>query len=153
LLTTIRYYDTVRRYQTVYDPTAYYLYAWLPDPAEARELGATADFSRHPESETNLALESILLTANAALLQGDYDQVNALLDSVDRVLDSEGQFIDPLAKSYLDIVRAVAEEGYEAQRIDLNGNRATVSAARPNWMNTVPLQLVLSLDRTWVLNQ
>ncbi|HSG15703.1 MAG TPA: hypothetical protein VLE70_05200, partial [Anaerolineae bacterium] len=91
--------------------------------------------------------------ANAALLQGEYDQVNALLGSVDRVLDSEGQFIDPQAKSYLDIVRAVADEGYEAQQIDLNGNRATVSASRPNWMNMVPLQLRLGSDRTWVLNQ
>jgi hypothetical protein len=153
LETTIRYYDTMRRYQTIYDPTAYYLYAWLPDPTEAAERGTTADFSRHPESETNIALESILLAANAALLQGEYDQVNALLGSVDRVLDSEGQFIDPQAKSYLDIVRAVADEGYEAQQIDLNGNRATVSASRPNWMNMVPLQLRLGSDRTWVLNQ
>ncbi|UCG24281.1 MAG: hypothetical protein JSW55_19535 [Chloroflexota bacterium] len=153
LQTTIRYYDTMRRYQTLYDPTAYYLYAWLPDPGAAAERGATAFFSRHPESDTNIALESLLLAANDALLQGDYDRVNAMLGSVDRVLDNEGQFIDPLAKSYLDIVRAVAEEGYEAQRIDLDGDRAKVSAGRPNWLNTVPLQLFLGPDRTWVLIQ
>ena len=153
LQTTTRYYDAMRRYQTIYDPTAYYLYAWLPDPDQAAERGATADFSRHPETETNIALESMLLAANGALLQGDYDQADALLGSIDRVLDTEGQFIDPLAKSYLDIVRAVAEEGYEVQRIDLNGKRATVAAARPNWMNMVPLQLVLGPGRTWILTQ
>jgi hypothetical protein len=151
LTTTTRYYDVMRRYQTIYDPTAYYLYAWLPVPAEAAERQATADFSRHPESETNIALETMLLSANSLLWQGEYDRVNAILDSVERVLDNEGRFLDPLARAHLNIVRAVSEEGYEVQRIDLDGNRATATAIRPNRTRTVQLQLVMNRDGTWTV--
>ena len=153
LQTTTRYYDVMRRYQTIYDPTAYYLYAWLPVPAEAAERQATADFSRHPESETNIALETMLLAANTLLWQGEYDRVNAVLDSVNRVLSNDGNFLDPLARSYLNIVRAVTEEGYEVQRIDLNGNRATATSTRPNRMSSVRLELVMNGDRTWSLKR
>ena len=40
LRTTIRYYDVMRDYQQDYDPSAYYLYAWLPPPLEAEEKEA-----------------------------------------------------------------------------------------------------------------
>lgn len=149
LRTTIRYYDVMRRYQTLFDPTAYYLYAWLPLPADAAERQATADFSRHPESVTNIALESMLLAANELLWQGQYDRVSALLDSVNRVLNNDGTFLDPVARSYQDIVRVVAEEGYEVQQITLNGNQATVVATKPGSVRSESLKLTMNSDRTW----
>ena len=141
----------MRRYQTVYDPTAYYLYAWLPSPVIAEEENATADFSRHPEAITNVTIEAMLKAANDALAQGDYGSANALLDSVIRVLNSDGQFLDPLAKSHLDIVQAAAEMGYETQQIVVQGNRALATVTRPNRLGTSQLQLVLNNDQEWTL--
>ncbi|MGD8585727.1 MAG: hypothetical protein PVJ75_10275 [Chloroflexota bacterium] len=153
LQTTIRYYDVMRRYQTSFDPTAYYLYAWLPDPKEAAERQATADFSRRPETEVNIALETMLMSANALLWQGQYERVNALLDSVNRVLNNEGTFLDPLARSYLDIVRAAAGAGYVIQRIDLNGNQASVVAVKPGSVRNESLELTMNRDRTWSIRR
>ncbi|MBM2850072.1 MAG: hypothetical protein HW418_3014 [Anaerolineales bacterium] len=54
---TIELYDTLRRYQQVDDPAAYFLTAWLPDGPEARQRGIVADFVRHPDAPENIALE------------------------------------------------------------------------------------------------
>jgi len=153
LRTTIRFYDVMRRYQTLYDPTAYYLYAWLPMPSEAAERQATADFVRRPETVTNIALEVMLQSANELLWQGRYDQVNALLDSVNRVLNNDGKFLDPIAKSFQDIVRAVDEEGYEVQQITLDGNQAAVIASRPDNVRKESLELAMNSDRTWSIRR
>lgn len=150
---TIRYYDVMRRYQTLFDPTAYYLYAWLPSPADATQRQATADFSRHPETETNVALEAMLLAANELLWQGEYDRVNALLDSVNRVLNNDGTFLDPLARAYLDIVSAGTEEGYVVQHIDLNGSQATAVATKPGSVRNESLKLTMNSDRTWSIQR
>ena len=151
LQSTIRFFDLVRRYQSLYDPTAHYLNAWLLSPEEALERGATADLSRRPATETNVALEAMLQAASEALQDQDYEGMNALLSSVSRVLANGGEFIDPLAHSYLEIVRSAADEGYQAQQIDLSGNRATVLARRPARSQLESLQFVLESDRTWTL--
>jgi hypothetical protein len=151
LSTTVRYYEVMRRYQIAYDPTAYYLYAWLPSPDLAEQKQTTADFTRHPESTINIALEAMLQAANQALLQGKINQSNALLDSVDRVIDNEGQFLDPLARSYWNIVKTAAEMGYEIQQLTVSGNRATGLVRRPDRVVLTQLQLVLDDDQSWML--
>ncbi len=50
LETTIRFYETMRRYQKQYDPSAYFLTAWLPHPQDVREEGNPADLRRHPQT-------------------------------------------------------------------------------------------------------
>ena len=153
LIATIRFYEVMRRYQTLYDPTAYYIYAWLPSPEDAEKWGATADFSRHPETITNLTLEVMLTSANEALIQGDYDQLNALLDSVGRVMNNNGRFLDPLAKSYLNVVQTTYDLGYEVQQVEVNGDQATVLAKSVEKMNVRRLRFHLIQDRNWVLAQ
>jgi hypothetical protein len=149
---TLRYYDVMREYQLEYDPTAYYLYAWLPEPEEAEILGATADFRRHPDFTTNIVLESMLQSASVALFRGDYELVDALLDSVQRVLNNNGQFLDPLANSYLEIVLAVEEVGYEVQQIGLQGNEATVLANQPNKQDLTQLRFIQNGNQSWILS-
>ncbi len=152
LATTIRYYDTMRRYQVAYDPTAYFLTAWLPAPQQAVERGITADLTRHPEAEVNVTLETMLGAADQALRAGNYNRANVILDSVERVLEYNGVFLDPLANNYLSIVRTLAASGYMAQQIDLRGSQAVVVA---NKSNTTRLQqLVLTLNnQTWTFSQ
>lgn len=151
LRSMLRYYDLIRRYQSVFDPMAYYLTTWLPDPEVAQQLGATADFSRRPNSAVNVALEAMLVSANSAYRQGDYHRSNALMNSVERVLNNNGAFLDPLALSYLDIVLTAGDLGYEAQQIELLGNRAVVLGSDPDNEALVQIDLELEEGREWSL--
>jgi hypothetical protein len=130
LRTTIRYYDIARRYQELYDPTAHYLSAWLPHPTQVRELGNPADLTRRPEEEINITLEVMLVAADTAARAGDYSRANVILASIENILDNGGTIIDPMATSYLRIVRAAAEYGYELHAVDLNGATAQATATQ-----------------------
>jgi hypothetical protein len=150
LLTTIRFYDVVRSYQIAYDPTAYFLTAWLPAPQDVRENGNTADLTRHPRSEINVTLEVMLRAADMAIRNGDYELANILLDSITRVLDNGGVFVDPMAVNYLNIVRTAERLGFEVQQVELMGDDALVrvTSATKTTLNT--LNFTLSRG-TWVL--
>ena len=130
LRTTIRYYDLARRYQEIYDPTAHYLSAWLPHPTQVREFGNPADLTRRPEEEMNVTLEVMLVAADTAARAGDYTRANVILDSVENILDNNGTIIDPMATSYLRIVRAAAEYGYELHAVTLSGVTAQATATQ-----------------------
>ena len=130
LRTTIRYYDVARRYQALYDPTAHYLSAWLPHPTQVREFGNPADLTRRPREEINVTLEVMLVAADTAMRAGDYSRANVILDSVDGILERGGTIIDPMATSYLRIVRAAAEYGYELHTIELSGETARATATQ-----------------------
>ncbi len=151
LETTIRYYDIMRQYQIAYDPTAYFLTAWLPYPQDVVEQGNTADLTRHPQDTLNITLEVMLQTADIALRSGDYQHANILLDSISRVLQNDGVFIDPLALSYLKIVNIAADEGYEAQRVTVNGTQAITLATKTNSTTLTQLTFTL-LGQDWVLS-
>lgn len=148
---TIQLYDVVRRYQTLHDPTAYYLYAWLPSPEVAVQLDATADFSRHPDEITNVALETMLRAANDALWEEDYNQVNALIISVDRVIKNNDKFLDPLAKSYHDIIQTASESGYQIQQLRVDGNQALAQAISSDNMALRQIRFILNVGGRWVL--
>ena len=84
---TVAYYDTVRRYQQLLDPSAYFLTAWLPNPAEMRQRGIVADFLRHPQALLNRQIETRLVAADANLQAGNYPKVEAELNLINRWLD------------------------------------------------------------------
>jgi hypothetical protein len=149
LSTTIRFYNVMRQYQTHYDPTAHFLAAWLPNPYDVIEKGNPADLTGHPQDEVNITLETMLLAADQAMREGDYNRANILLDSVTRVLESDGAFIDPLAINYLNIVRKAEIEGYEAQQINLNGSRAELIATKKNSTNLDTFRMMLQ-GQDWV---
>ncbi|MCB8917713.1 MAG: hypothetical protein H6666_07300 [Ardenticatenaceae bacterium] len=150
LLTTIRYYDLMRHYQLQYDPTAHFLQAWLPFPQELENRAIIADVTRHTDGEMNVILETMLHAVNTALMTGNYNRANALLDSVERILNNDGQFIDPIAKSYREIVRKLTAVGYRVQSIELNGTEATVMVRNGVSLNLAQLSLVLR-NQNWVV--
>ena len=151
LQTSIRFYETMRTYQRFYDPTAYFLTAWLPYPQELQSSGNPADLTRHPDAEINVTLEVMLHSAEAALRTGNYARANAHLDSIERVLSHNGTFIDPLSISYLNVVRATTAEGYTVQTVRLFGNNASVKATRPGNIEITELNFSLS-GTEWVLS-
>jgi hypothetical protein len=83
---TVEYYDTVRDYQRLFDPSAYFLFAWLPDGQEMRERGIVADYARRPSAPENVELETLLVEADSALRQGDYGRAEELLKRVQAYL-------------------------------------------------------------------
>ena len=105
---------------------------------------------RHPQDEVNITLETMLQSADTALRSGDYDRADVLLNSVERVLEQNGRFIDPLATSYRSIVRKLIKAGYEPQQITLEGNRALVRASLQNTTNLLPLELILR-GQEWII--
>jgi hypothetical protein len=150
LQTTIHFFDTMRRYQQYYDPTAFFLTAWLPYPKVLQEEGNPADLTRHPAEEINVTLEVMLQAADHALRDGDYERTNILLDSIWRVLDNGGTFIDPLSRHYLEVVRTATAEGYEVQQVDLHGDRAVIWVTRADSAVLSQLNLRLS-GQDWIL--
>ena len=156
---TVAYYDAMRRYQLALDPSAHFLTAWLPDTAQMRQDSIVSDFLRHPAARENIALETMLAQADAALRSAapDYPQAARLLLAVNLALDdlAAGKPAfpsDPLAADYLSIVTAVEEAGYQAQRISLQENTARVLAGRPSMgsagQGTGPQLVELYLYRT-----
>jgi hypothetical protein len=127
LVDTISLFDAVRRYQAVLDPSAYWMSGWLPNPTEGERRGIVADFIRHPRAPENIALEAMLIAAREGMRQGQYDQAEALVAGVNRVLDT-GDFRSAPEADYLALVQAVAAAGWEAQQVAMHGDIADVWA-------------------------
>jgi hypothetical protein len=76
---TVSFFDTVRRYQEVLDPSAYFLTAWLPDGVVMRQRGIVADFLRHPADLENHLFESLLNWSNRELFSRNYQNTLGIL--------------------------------------------------------------------------
>ena len=148
LLMTLRYFDVMRDYQQAYDPTAYFLQAWLPYPVTAREKGLVADFLRRPLAVDNIALETMLQAIDSAVRLGDYDEATLLLDSVARVV-ATGRFGDPLAQAHLQLVEAGRALDFEVQRIAVRGREAQL-VLRPQGTNEILQQTFIRQGSRWV---
>jgi hypothetical protein len=122
---TVTYYDTLRRYQQLLDPSAYFRTAWLLDTKQMRRRDIVADYYRHPQQPANIALETLMIATSDDLIAARYEEADAKLAAVNTVLDaveeSEAQpfSANTLALSYLETVQALAGEGFQAQRITI----------------------------------
>lgn len=140
---TVGLFDTLRRYQQLKDPAAYFLSAWLPDGREARRRSIVGDFVRHPLTPEHIALEAMLDAAGLDLHAGAYAAAGDLLAAVNVALDAGDLAAAPLAADYLQVVTQLLGEGYEVQNLRFEGETALVSAIRA-W----PVLEVLTLTRT-----
>jgi len=84
---TVADYDLVRRYQSLLDPSAYFLTAWLPDGLVMRERGIVADFTRRPVTWQNLLVEGWIRSANMKLFAGEYESTEQDIYWINRLLD------------------------------------------------------------------
>ncbi len=134
LMTTIVYYETMRRYQAFYAP-----YGTLPNIQSALNNNQAALYMREPTEAENLALETLLMAAYQELYTGYYDEAQQKLDAINLVLDT-GDFTHSPVKDYLAITNTLLTQGYEVQQIRLTDNGATVQAIR-DWpeLNTLTL--------------
>lgn len=115
LAVELRLMDTLRAYQVAYDLGAHFLEGILFSPKEGTNRDITADFVRRPRSADAVALEVLLVMAQAALR---YDTATAtpLLDAVEDAL-SDGFPDVGLAADVKAIVAAALAKGYEPYRL------------------------------------
>lgn len=150
LQTTIRYYETARQYQKLYDPTAYFRTAWLPRPADVVESGNAADFLRQPDTEVNFTVELMLRSAKEAIDSEDFARANVILDSLQRFLKQDGGTFDPLFTNYQNIVHTAVAFGYEPHNVALNGDTAVLLATTASGTRLFDLELELQRG-DWIL--
>ena len=102
---------------------------------------------REARAPTNIAIELMIANSQQAIFSGDYASAEALNNVIAEII-STGEFEDPLAKDYLDIVLAVSEEGYEVVNLDaLLGDHASVRVtAEPPLLVHLELQ---KIDGKW----
>jgi hypothetical protein len=145
----IQYHETMRLYQQTHDPSVYFLNAWLPAPEVLLDRGLTGELERRPDEEINVWLETMLVSADSTLNDRQYDQAAALLQSIERVLRFGDVTGDPLATSYLNLIRAARAQGLEVRAIDIDGTIARVQVTDPILNETGQLTLALR-GQEWV---
>ncbi len=84
---SVQFYDTVRRYQQMFDPSAYFQTAWLADESVMRQKNITADYLRRPDGILNKYLENLLVETDIALQSGDYTDTAQRLQALNVMLD------------------------------------------------------------------
>ncbi len=147
---TVTYYDTMRHYQQLLDPSAYFRTAWLLDNKTMRERGIVADYLRHPHTPVNLALETLLITAANQMHAQDYAATTQTLDVINSVLDAiEHGTTDPfstasLSADYLAIADTLQKQGYEVQSVSISGDIASAQVTT----SAGPALISLKLHRT-----
>jgi hypothetical protein len=151
---TVKFYDTVRLYQEVFDPSAYFLYAWLPDVDSAQRQAQVADLLRRPDSPANIALESLLYTSGETLRSGLYHETERTLVAVEAVIrahqagDSRPFAANPLGQDTLAALEVGLAAGFHVERIRLTGDRARLWVYEGGGELQV-VELVRTSDMTW----
>ena len=144
---TVTYYDTMRRYQQLLDPSAYFRTAWLMDNEAMREHGIVADYLRHPHTPTNLALETLFISASQSGLAQNYTSAFQILDTINSVLDaiehgSPAPFsTSTLTSNYLSIATTLQHQGYEVQNLNLFDESATAQVTTSSGPDLITLNL------------
>ena len=102
LVLTVAYYEAVRQYQQMLDPSAYFLTAWLPDGEQMRQRGIVADYLRRPSTPDNLAIEALLVEIDKQLHAGNYaDAEKTLLMVNDLLAQTQDNVLEGSAVPFL----------------------------------------------------
>lgn len=148
---TVALFDTIRRYQQILDPSAYFLTAWLITLEDLQSQDIAADYLRHPSQPENLTIETMLIAAQDALLESDFKTTRDILEAVNTSLDRlEDKHpypfsASPLSERYYKIITFLLKSGYQPQQIQLNTNSAQVQATQSG-PNLIPLVILLNQE-------
>ncbi len=153
---TVTYFDTMRRYQQLLDPSAYFRTAWLLDGKIMRQRGIVADYLRHPHTSYNLAIETLFTTASQQMTAQQYIDASQTLEVINSVLSAvDHGTTDPfsvstMAADYLSIADTLQQQGYELQNIYTNENTAKVNVTSSTGAGLLELNL-LRTGGQWVI--
>jgi hypothetical protein len=87
VILSVTYYEAVRRYQRMLDPSAYFLTAWLPEGGQMRQRGIVADYLRRPSTPDNRVIEELLVDIDLHIRAGNYLAAEKELKLVEQKLD------------------------------------------------------------------
>jgi hypothetical protein len=153
---TVSYYDSMRRYQQLLDPSAYFATAWLMDNKTMRERGIVADYLRHPHTPTNLAIETLFITAHQQMIAQEYttatqtlSEITSVMDGIERSLPDPFS-ISPLTSDYYTIADSLQQQGYEVQNISVTGTTASATVTALTGPALIPLNLHRT-DGQWAI--
>ncbi len=130
----VDYYNIVRQYEQILDPSAYFLNAWMPDLDYMRQSGIVADYVRHPATPENIAVEAMMMSAHTLLLEKNYEAMETVMDALHKTLGAFEQGkrhpfeSSPLANDYYQITRLMHDNGLVVQTITIENDKATVIA-------------------------
>ena len=153
---TVTYYDTLRHYQQLLDPSAYFRTAWLLDNKTMRERGIVADYLRHPHTPQNLALETLFITANEQMSAQQFTNASQTLEVINLVLvgieqaTSDPFSVSTLSADYLSISSTLQQKGYEVQSIRTDESTAIVVVTNSKGPDPIELHLARS-DNEWLI--
>lgn len=120
---TIELQDARRAYQDTYSPGPMFLLSEIDVSAVTRSEYLPV-VMREPRAPSNIAIELLIANAQKAIVAGAYAEAEELIKSIQAVV-STGKFEDPLAREYLDIVRAATQTGYEVLALNVQNGYAT----------------------------
>ncbi len=162
---TAAYYDAVRLYQQILDPSAYFRTVWSLNVNEMIQKGIVNDYIHHPETTANQTIELLFINARHELNEGDEAGAEQSLRAINQTLkilqsqynlgqDSstlERQFTQsvkyiPAVSAMEGAVEALHACGAEPQAIDLEKNKGQ-AAVITDW----PLlaNINLTYQKTW----
>jgi hypothetical protein len=96
----VRFFDTLRRYETEQDPPA----RVIPPPPADWDRATAAQFLHAASDRRAAVLETMLGAVEPALRRGELAHATALLDAIEGALDAHGAPDSPLARDYDAIV-------------------------------------------------
>jgi len=116
---TIRFFDTMRRYQETLDRPA----RDLPPPPKTWSRATAANFLNAATGRRATVMETMLGAAETAIQQSDVAHATELLDAIEHSLAADGAPVDPLAHDY-DAIAGLLDDQTRALRI---GDTAALS--------------------------
>jgi hypothetical protein len=134
---TLQRFETLRAFQRLFDPGGFQFDLWLPDLPTARAAGITADYLPGSDGDESIALQLMLLAAQRAAADGEWDRAEETLTAVDRVLDAVERrapdpcFLSPIAQSFRTLVSAVVRQNGDPLNIEMHEGWATVEFRDP----------------------
>jgi hypothetical protein len=129
---TVRFFDTMRRYQELLDKPA----RDLPPPPASWDRATAAKFLNAASGRRAVVLETMLGTIEPALRRGDLAHADALLDAVDASLSASGVLSSSLARDYDSIAGLVEAQARALRRGDEAALARTLAA--PSLATTLP---------------
>jgi hypothetical protein len=133
---TIQLQDLRRTYQDTYAPPPYFILGKAADAVARPEYLPV--MIREAHAAANVAIELFIANGQKAIVEGKYSEAEQLIKILDEVITT-GNFEDALAKDYLEIVSVLADAGYEALSLDVQGDQATAQV-------TIEAPVVISVE-------
>ncbi|HJQ13897.1 MAG TPA: hypothetical protein VJ830_04035 [Anaerolineales bacterium] len=136
---TIELQDLRRQYQDTYSPPPNILFGQAADGVARPELLPVV--MREARAPSNIAIELMIGNAQRAIIAGAYSEAEELIKSIKEVVTT-GDFEDPLAKEYFEIVVTAADAGYEVLTLNIQNSHGTAQVT-----NNPPETTVLEVQK------